>query len=99
LGSYGSYLFTALTQAGLPYGARFAIALLGSLAVIVPIAYLYAKYVDEPAIRFSGYFYRRLFTNHNPTDLDPALEAPQKRTIIEAQTKESPWTSPSAPPA
>lgn len=60
LGVYSSYLFTVLDP-GLPYAARLGIAFIASMGAIIPVAYLYTRWVDEPAIRLSGLIHKRWF--------------------------------------
>jgi peptidoglycan/LPS O-acetylase OafA/YrhL len=60
LGSYTSYLF--VTLAG-QFGLKWAIvgSVPPTLVILFISSYLYARWVDEPAIRLSGQVYRRLF--------------------------------------
>ncbi len=61
LGSYASYLFTVL-PAGWAYPWRALAVLLPTVVVALSAAYVYARLVDEPAIRFAGWLYARVFT-------------------------------------
>ena len=38
-----------------------------TLPFVIPVAHLFTKFIDEPAIRFSSYVYKRFFENKNLT--------------------------------
>jgi peptidoglycan/LPS O-acetylase OafA/YrhL len=65
LGTYGSYAFIHVTGQ-LGYRVGLVVAFLPILAITVAAAYLYAKYVDERAIAFSGWAFRRWFGQLDP---------------------------------
>jgi peptidoglycan/LPS O-acetylase OafA/YrhL len=60
LGSYTSYLFVTLSG-HMSLKAAMLVTLGPTFAVMGSAAYLYAKFVDEPAIRLSGRIYERWF--------------------------------------
>jgi peptidoglycan/LPS O-acetylase OafA/YrhL len=65
LGTYGSYLFMHLVS-GIGYRWGTAIAYFPFLLISIIAAYIYAKYVDVPAISLSGAIYRRWFATVAP---------------------------------
>jgi peptidoglycan/LPS O-acetylase OafA/YrhL len=74
LGSYTSYLFVTLTA---NVGLKWAIVLSvpPSLLILIIASYLYARWVDEPAIRLSGSVYKRLFRSGRRPMAEPAPTA------------------------
>jgi peptidoglycan/LPS O-acetylase OafA/YrhL len=60
LGAYSSYLLSVL-PAELPYWWRAVVVLVPTVILTVAVSYIYTRWVDEPAIRFSGWLYRRMF--------------------------------------
>jgi peptidoglycan/LPS O-acetylase OafA/YrhL len=60
LGSYTSYLFVTLS-AKMSMKTAMLITLVPTFAVLISAAYLFARYVDEPAIRLSGRVFARWF--------------------------------------
>lgn len=75
LGAYSSYLFDHLPAAA-PYFLKVLIAFIPTVAVALCASYLYAKFVDEPAIRLSGVIYRRIFAKDQPASPAPAPALP-----------------------
>jgi peptidoglycan/LPS O-acetylase OafA/YrhL len=65
LGSYTSYLFTNLPTT-MSFGFRVLITFIPTVIVTIAVAYLYAKFVDESAIRLSGVIHQRLFAKVEP---------------------------------
>lgn len=83
LGSYASYLFTALRNGSVPYAQSLLITGTGSLAIILCVAYLYAKHVDEPAIRLSAWLYQRVLLGL-PVNQVAAAHHPGSQSTIES---------------
>jgi peptidoglycan/LPS O-acetylase OafA/YrhL len=79
LGSYTSYLFVHLSHQ-MSLKAAMLVAVLPTLAICVSAAYVYAKFVDEPAIRFSGWMFSRFFGG----------KAPEKRADLMADSDPAP---------
>lgn len=61
MGSYTAYLFAAL-RVSHSYKSSVVIAFLIGLFVSICVAYMFARLVDEPAIKFATIFYKRVFS-------------------------------------
>lgn len=61
ISSFTCALFLALYPE-LPYGAAVLTSCILSLLLIVPLSYIFYKYVDTTGVKLSKSFYNRLFT-------------------------------------
>ena len=66
LGTFASYLFVHFSS--LSYGVRFLVTIVPALLLMLGVAHLFTKYVDQQAIRLSQWIYehrtRRVGWNH-----------------------------------
>lgn len=61
LGSYSSYFFVSMHLAGWPYPLIILTNLGVGMTITFAVAYLFTRLIDEPAIKLSGWLYRRVF--------------------------------------
>lgn len=75
MATYTGYLFPLLPSAW-SYPVRVAVTFVPTVLLTFAISYLYARYVDEQAIRLSGLAYRRLFRRSEQTEKVTAFDEP-----------------------